>query len=209
MTKKRNGDKAAREEAPEAVPDTERTAAEEPASLRADRDGLLARLQRVSADYLNYQKRARRDAEEAMEYANAELMRDLLSVLDDMELAMEAARKNHDEDDPLLKGVGLVHDKALGLLEKFGLSPMHVVGEAFDPDKHQALLTETTDRHPPETVVRELQKGYELKGRTLRAARVVVAQAPDDDDVKAPAQEPGQDRDMQADEDAHAAGEEN
>ncbi len=206
MTKKSNSNQAARGEAPEANPETEQPATEEPASLRAERDDLLARLQRVSADYLNYQKRARRDAEEAREYANAQLMRDLLSVLDDMELAMEAARKNHDEDDPLLKGMGLVHDKALSILEKSGLSSMHVVGEAFDPDRHQALLTETTDRHPPEMVVRELQKGYELKGRTLRAARVVVAKAPDAD-AKAPAEEPARDHDTEADEDADASGE--
>ena len=208
MTAKRHRDKASREEAPEAAPETQPRGAGEPGSVEDQRDDLLARLQRVSADYLNYQKRAQRDAEEAREHANAGLMRDLLSVLDDMELAMEAARKNHDEDDPLLKGMGLVHDKALSILEKFGLLPMHVVGEAFDPDRHQALLTETTDRHPPETVIRELQKGYELKGRTLRAARVVVAKAPDAD-AEAPAEEPSPQQPADADEDANTSGESN
>ena len=83
-------------------------------SLRAERDDLLARLQRVSADYLNYQKRVQRDIADAREFANAELIKSLLAVLDDMERALEAAKANHAADDPLLVGMQLVHDKAAG-----------------------------------------------------------------------------------------------
>jgi len=202
--KKKDKQEASPKDASRVEPQAKQAAAEDAASLRAERDDLLARLQRVSADYLNYQKRARREAEEAREYANAELMRDLLTVLDDMELAMEAARQNHDEDDPLLKGMRLVHDKALGVLEKYGLSPMQVVGEAFDPERHQAMLTETTQEYPPETVIRELQKGYELKGRPLRPARVVVAKAPQAD-LEPPAEESTREKDTQADEEVDAS----
>jgi len=170
----------------EAEPAAQQAPAETPAeppdelkALQAERDDLLARLQRVSADYLNYQKRAQREIADAREFANAELIRNLLPVLDDMERAMEAARANHGQDDPLLVGMQLVHDKALGTLGGFGLSVIEAAGKSFDPDLHSALMEEPTDRHPPKTVLRELQKGYRLKGRTIRPAAVVVAKAPE------------------------------
>ena len=70
------------------------------ASIETERDDLLTRLQRVSADYLNYQKRVQRDIEQAREFANEQLIKSLLAVLDDMERALHAAKANHDEDDP-------------------------------------------------------------------------------------------------------------
>jgi molecular chaperone GrpE len=152
------------------------------AQLKTERDDLLARLQRVSADYLNYQKRAARDVETAREFANESLLRSLLPVLDDMERAIAAARQNHPADDPLLVGVELVHDKALNVLQQFGVKVVSpAAGEAFDPARHAALMQRPSD-FPPQTVLEVLQKGYELRGRTLRAASVVVsaAQAPDD-----------------------------
>ena len=105
-------------------------------------------------------------------------MKELLNVLDDMDRALAAAGENHSADDPLLVGMQLVHDKAMGVLEKFGLSVIHAVGETFDPEKHSAMMQEETDSVPPMQILRELQKGYELKGRVLRACAVVVAKAP-------------------------------
>jgi molecular chaperone GrpE len=143
--------------------------------LQAERDDLLARLQRVSADYLNYQKRVQRDIAEAREFANAELLKDLLGVLDDLERAVQAAKANHAADDPLLVGTQLVYDKALATLERFGLSVIKAAGERFDPHKHQALRHEPSPDCPAGVVLAELQKGYELKGRTIRPAAVVVS----------------------------------
>ena len=168
------------------------------ASLRAERDDLLARLQRVSADYMNYQKRVQRDTSMAREFANEELMKSLLGVLDDMERALQAARENRDQDDALLKGMQLVHDKAVETLGKFGLRAIEAVGKTFNPDKHSAMMQEPSAEHPPMTVIRELQKGYELKGRTLRPSAVVVATAPQaaqepSDQGKAAPQKPDQD----------------
>lgn len=150
-------------------------AGEELAKLTAERDDLLNRLQRLSAEFLNYQKRASREVNEAREYANADLIKSFLSVLDDMERAVDAARNNHSMDDPLLKGMLLVHEKALGLLLQQGLSAIEAAGAMFDPSLHSALMEEPTDKVPPRTVVKELQRGYRLKSRVLRPAAVILA----------------------------------
>jgi molecular chaperone GrpE len=169
------GTSAAPPPAPAAEGTAPPPATETAESLRAERDDLLARLQRVSADYLNYQKRVQRDIADAREFANAELITSLLAVLDDMERALEAARANHSAEDPLLVGMQLVYDKALGTLAKFGLSAIQAAGEPFDPYKHRALHHQPSDAHPPGVVLAELQKGYQLKGRVIRPASVVVS----------------------------------
>ena len=147
-------------------------------ALRAERDDLMARLQRVSADYLNYQKRIQRDVAQAREFANENLIKALLSVLDDMERALEAARSNHAPDDPLLTGMELLHDNFLTLLGRFGLEVVEAEGKPFDPELHSAMMREPSAEVPPGTVLRELQKGYRLKDRTLRPSAVVVSAAP-------------------------------
>lgn len=151
-------------------------------SLEAERDDLLARLQRVSADYLNYQKRMQRDVEQARQFSNEGLIKSLLSVLDDMEHGLASGRQNHDPDDPLLKGMEMVRRKAMEILGKFGLERIEAEGRPFDPDQHSAMMQEPSDQHPAQTVLRELQAGYRLKGRTIRPSSVVVSHRPDDAD---------------------------
>jgi molecular chaperone GrpE len=172
MSKK---DKAAKPKA-DKVP-----AGDDPSQARDERDDLLARLQRVSADYLNYQKRAQRDVADAREYANEGLIKSLLPVVDDMERALDAARENHGEDDPLFTGMQLVHDKALEVLGTFGVTGIEAVGADFDPEKHAAMMQQPSDEHPPQTVLQELQRGYQLKGRTIRPSSVIVSREGDAD----------------------------
>ncbi len=150
------------------------------AAVGQERDELLGRLQRVSADYLNYQKRVQRDIQEARTFANTELIKGLLGVLDDMERALEAARVNHGEDDPLYTGMQLVHGKALETLGKFGLEIIEAEGKPFDPELHQAMARMPADDIETNTVVEELVRGYTLNGRTIRPAGVVVAAASED-----------------------------
>lgn len=152
--------------------------AEDMQKLQQERDDLLARLQRLGADYQNYQKRVRRDIEQARQFANEELIKSLLSILDDMERALQAARENHEEDDPLLKGMEMVHDKAVTTLAGFGLETIEPEGQPFDPERHSAMMQQPSAEHPPHTVLQVLQKGYALKGRTLRPAAVVVSTEP-------------------------------
>lgn len=147
------------------------------AALERDRGELLGRLQRLSADYLNYQKRVRRDIDSAREFANEQLIKELLPVMDDMERALEAGRANHADNDPVLVGMQLVHDKALSTLGSYGLKAIEAKGKPFDPAVHQAIMMQPTADQPPQTVLAEAQRGYELRGRTIRPAGVVVAVA--------------------------------
>ncbi len=151
--------------------------------LQAERDDLLERLQRVSADYLNYQKRVKREIEDVKEFANENLMKSLLDILDDMERALDVARENHDKDDPVVAGMQIVHDKAMKTLERFGLERMSAAGKPLDPESQKALMQEESDEYPPGTVLREVYKGYKLKGRVIRPAGVIVTKAPQSEDA--------------------------
>ncbi len=163
--------------APEGAP-AEATPAGDVAALAAERDNLLARLQRLSADYVNYQKRVQKDISHAHDFGNESIIKAMLVILDDMERALAAAATAKSQDDPLAAGLKLMHDKMLESLKNFGLVEIHAEGQPFDPEHHSAVLQEETDKVPPNTVVRELQKGYGLKGRTLRPAMVIVSKEP-------------------------------
>ena len=176
------------------MPDQQQDAAAEtsdPEALRAERDDLLARLQRVSADFLNYQKRVKKDIAQARQFANESLIKSLLVVLDDMDRALATAAANAKPDDPLLTGMRLVREKAMQTLAQFGLAPIEAVGRPFDPDHHAAVAQENTDEHPPNTVVRELQKGYTLRERTIRPSMVIVSKLPGEGDRAQDAQTAG------------------
>jgi molecular chaperone GrpE len=154
-------------------------------TLQAERDDLMARLQRTAADYANSQKRSQREMAEARDYANTQLITGLLSVLDDMERALEAAGDGCDKDDPLLIGMQLVHDKALEVLGRFGVEIIEALDKPFDPESHAAMMQQPSDEHPPQTVLQELQRGYKLKGRTIRPTAVIVSMAPESEEQTA------------------------
>lgn len=149
-------------------------------ALTQERDDLLGRLQRLAADYQNYQKRAQKDNSQARDFANESLVKELLPVLDDMERAIAAAGEA-DEDDPFLAGMKMVHDNMLNVLMRFGLEPIVATGETFNPEFHSALMQQPTDEVEPMTVLQEVQKGYTLKGRALRPAGVIVSKAPEEE----------------------------
>ena len=155
---------------------------DELAAVTGERDDLLGRLQRLAADYQNYQKRVQKDVAAARDYANESLLKELLPVLDDMENALAAAAENHAPDDPMLTGMQLVYDKLMGVLKRFGLEPIDATGQAFDPETHSAMMQQPSADVEPMTVLQQIQKGYTLKGRTLRPAAVVVATAPTEEE---------------------------
>lgn len=133
------------------------------------------RLLRLSAEFENYRKRTAREMRDVVRYANEKLAKEMLTVVDNLERAIESASTNHAQDDPLLKGVHLTLEETLKILERHHVAPIKSLGEPFDPNYHQAMLqTEAADQ-PPNTVVDELQKGYMIHDRLLRPALVAVS----------------------------------
>ena len=135
------------------------------------------RLLRVSAEFDNYKKRTAREMQEVVKYANEKMAKELLTVVDNLERAIEAAGTECPEDDALVKGIHLTLGEVLKILERHKVNPVKALGEPFDPTYHQAMMQEEVDDHPPNTVVREMQKGYVMHDRLLRPAMVVVSKA--------------------------------
>ena len=133
------------------------------------------RLLRVSADFENYKKRSAREIEEFRKYANQTLLKEMLSVVDNLELAINSSNHGKKTDKNLIEGLNLTLNEILRVFEKFDVKPIAAQGQAFDPAFHEAVMREETDDFPENTVVSEFQKGYLLHDRLLRPAMVVVA----------------------------------
>ncbi len=133
---------------------------------------------RAKADYQNLQKRAADEQRNAIRYANADFARALVQVLDDFERTLEAAEKAP-EADSVVSGVKLVYEKLLKLLGDHDVEPIESLGQPFDPHLHEALMQEPCATLPPDSVLREIERGYKLHDRVLRPARVVISKAPE------------------------------
>jgi len=144
----------------------------------AERDEFLDLLQRLRADFANYQKRMQKERETERRYAPMPLIADLLGVLDNFERAIEAAEA--EEASPgLLHGIRMIYEQLRDTLQRHGVQPIEADGQRFDPDVHEAVMKEETDHTPHGTVIRTLQRGYKLHDRVVRPAKVVVAAQPE------------------------------
>jgi molecular chaperone GrpE len=132
------------------------------------------RLLRVAAELDNYKKRAVKEKEEWIKFANEDLIKAILPIIDNLERAVNHAEKVEDAG-VLIEGVRLTIQQLLQALNKFGLSPFESQGKPFDPALHEAILLVATDQYEPNRVVEEFQKGYLLKDRLLRPATVSVS----------------------------------
>jgi len=135
-------------------------------------------LLRAKADYQNLQRRVTIERIELLRYANADLMRALLGVLDDFDRALEAAKASENIE-AVVDGVRLVHQNLVKSLTDAGLEPIEALHQPFDPAIHEALLQQPTDEHQPGTVIEQAARGFKLRDRVLRPAKVVVAKAID------------------------------
>jgi len=134
------------------------------------------RLLRVSAEFENYKKRTAREMADFKKYANQSLLRELLPIIDNLDLAIKAAAEASDSTDAcLLDGVELTRKEILKVFENFHVEPIDALGKPFDPNFHEAVMREESDEYPENTVVNELQKGYLMHDRLLRPSMVVVA----------------------------------
>jgi molecular chaperone GrpE len=149
----------------------EESGADEVAALAAERDEAIDRWKRAAADLENFRKRAVRERDEYVRFANERLVAELLPILDDLERALQAAAEH--EEARLEEGVELVHRELAALLERHGVKEIETSGK-FDPHVHEALVAQPSDADEG-AVLDVIQKGYTLGERVVRPARVVVA----------------------------------
>ena len=133
---------------------------------------------RLMAEFDNARKRASREREEHVRFANESLIRELLPVLDNFDRALQAA-KGEPAAAAVTAGIELIQRELLRVLEKFGATTFSSIGQPFDPERHEAIARVHTTEHPEMTVTAETARGYLLHGRVLRPALVTVAMAPD------------------------------
>lgn len=144
----------------------------EPEKLSAENAKLRDQLLRLAADYDNFRKRSAREWKEQKDRAAAEVLREMLELADNLDRALEAAAE---DGGALRKGVELIAQQLQAKLRRFGVEPLEVQGQEFDPTRHEAVLMVDTDRVPSHHVVDVVQRGYALHGEVLRPARVTVA----------------------------------
>ena len=152
---------------------------EEVARLKSERQELVDQMARRQADFDNYRKRLERERAETYGRVAADVASELLPVVDNLRRALEAeassAAGESEEFRNFLRGVELIARQLNGVLEQLGVQEVESVGRPFDPHFHEAVATEQTDEHEPDTVTQEIQRGYRMGERLLRPAMVKVA----------------------------------
>jgi molecular chaperone GrpE len=145
--------------------------------LQADLDRFRDLALRSQADFENYKKRAAREKEEAIKYANSSLLERLIPIVDNFDLGLEAAR-GEGEKSPIFLGMSMVLKQLMDFLTDQGLQPIDAAGQKFDPNLHEAIAHEPSDDVPENTVIRQTRRGYRMKDRLLRPSSVVVSSGP-------------------------------
>ena len=146
-------------------------------ALAAEKDGIFGKLQRVSADYANFQKRASKQIEDTITYEKDKIIKTLLPVLDNFEHTLQNAGSAENVA-AILKGVRIIYDQMLDILKSHGVEQITAVGEKFEPALHEAMMRKHEPEKEPDTVLEEFQKGYKLNGRVIRPSKVIVNKAP-------------------------------
>ena len=144
-------------------------------ALKSERDALQDRLLRTAAEFDNYRKRIDRERREQADSAATSLLTEILPVVDNLERALLAPATP--ESARYRAGVELIHRQMPDLLRKRGVTTIEALGTDFDPRIHQAVSQETSETHRDGEVMEEMQRGYMLGDRLLRAAMVKVAKS--------------------------------
>ncbi len=141
------------------------------------------RILRLAAEMDNTRKRLEREKVDGIAYANESLMRQFIEVVDNLERAIEHGEKD-ENCKGLLEGVRMTLKSFMDIFARFGATPFESVGQEFDPNRHEAVLQEASSEYPDMTVTREFEKGYTLRDRLLRPAKVGVSRSSKDDDAR-------------------------
>ncbi|ANB26724.1 nucleotide exchange factor GrpE [Alteromonas stellipolaris] len=164
----------AESDATQRIYELETALSEAQATIKEQQDSVL----RARADVENARRRAEMEVEKARKFALERFAGELLPVVDNLERAIELTDGENEAVKPLLEGVEMTHKSFLSTIEKFGLSLIDPQGETFNPDLHQAMSMQESADHAPNTVMAVMQKGYQINGRLLRPAMVMVSRAP-------------------------------
>jgi molecular chaperone GrpE len=171
-TEKEQNAKTASENPAEAAPPLDDAGEEGSfAQLQSDLERFRDLALRSQADFDNYRKRAAREKEEAIKYANASVLERLIPIVDNFELGLA----HTDENSPIVAGMKMVSKQLSDFLSEFGVTAIDATGQHFDPNLHEAIAHEVHPEVPEGTVIRQMRKGYKLKERLLRPANVVVS----------------------------------
>ena len=141
--------------------------------LQKEKDELFGKLQRVSADYANFQKRAARQIAEDVACEKERIIKTLLPALDNFEHTLQNVH-SADNADVLVKGIRIIYDQMLDILKSHGAELIKALGEKFDPSLHQAMMQKAEPKQQDGIVLEEFQKGYTLNGRVIRPSKVIV-----------------------------------
>lgn len=141
------------------------------AKVKEQQDSVL----RAKAEVENMRRRTEQEIDKARKYALNKFAEELLPVIDNLERAIQAADSEVEAVKPILEGVELTHKTFVDTVAKFGLKEINPEGETFNPELHQAMSIQESPDHESNTVMFVMQKGYELNGRVIRPAMVMVA----------------------------------
>lgn len=148
-------------------------------SVRKTKDEVFDRLQRVYADYANFQKRVPKNIADSVAYEKERFIRSFLPVLDNLDRTLREARSAQNAE-AVIQGVQIIRDQMLAILKSHGVEPLETMNEKFDPERHEAMLRRSEPDQEDDLVLEEFQKGYTLGGRVIRPSRVAInkVQAP-------------------------------
>lgn len=147
--------------------------------LGKEKSTLYDQVLRRQAELENNRKRLEREKVDFYQRVRAEVLLEMLPVLDNFDRALVSLEKSGGDAEALLHGVELIHKQLKGALTKLGLQPLEAVGKAFDPNLHEAVTVEPTSEHQENTVIEEIERGYKMGDRLLRPAKVKVATSPE------------------------------
>ncbi|MBO2636345.1 nucleotide exchange factor GrpE [Shewanella algae] len=163
------------------IEELEQALSDAQATVEEQKDSVI----RAAAEVDNIRRRAAQDVEKAHKFALEKFSNELLPVIDNMERALVGADKADEATKPLFEGVELTLKSFLSAVEKFGVKQIDPMGEAFNPEQHQAIGIQPSAEFPANTVMLVMQKGYQLNERLLRPAMVMVSKGGEGVDTQA------------------------
>jgi molecular chaperone GrpE len=160
-------------------------------SMQKEKDELFGKLQRVSADYANFQKRVPKQIADTICYEKEKIIKSLLPALDNFEHTLQNTHSAENVD-ALVKGIKIIYDQMLDIFKSHGVEQIKAPGEKFDPSMHEAMMQKTEPEKEDNVVLEEFQKGYKLNGRVIRPSKVIVNKLTSEqpDQLKAVSEEP-------------------